>query len=93
MVGEIAYTLDLLRQFPDPDDRAWILSDASRRFDLTIDVEPGAILRNAKAVNILGPMDDDLTAALKETFIVPFTTDWVSDRNRCRSACRCRTAC
>ena len=24
-------------------------------------------------------MDDDLTAALKETFTVPFTTDWVSD--------------
>jgi two-component system, OmpR family, osmolarity sensor histidine kinase EnvZ len=79
VVGETAYTLDLLRQFPDPFDRAWILSDASKRFDLTIDVEPGATLRNAKPVNILGPMDDDLTAALKETFTVPFTTDWVSD--------------
>jgi two-component system, OmpR family, osmolarity sensor histidine kinase EnvZ len=79
VVGETAYTLDLLRQFPDPFDRAWILSDANKRFDLTIDVEPGATLRNAKPVNILGPMDDDLTAALKETFTVPFTTDWVSD--------------
>ena len=79
VVGEIAYTLDLLRQFPDPADRPWILGDASRRFDLTIDIETGATLRNAKPVNILGPMDDDLTAALKETFTVPFTTDWVSE--------------
>lgn len=79
VVGEIAYTLDLLRQFPDADDRAWILQDANRRFDLTVDVEPGATLPNAKPINILGPMDDDLTAALRETFSVPFTTDWVSD--------------
>jgi two-component system, OmpR family, osmolarity sensor histidine kinase EnvZ len=79
VTSEIAYTLDLMRQFPDDADREWILADASRRFDLDITVDRDAILPNTKPVNILGPMDDDLTAALKETFTVPFTTDWVSD--------------
>jgi two-component system osmolarity sensor histidine kinase EnvZ len=79
VTAEIAYTLDLMRQFPDDADRDWILRDASRRFDLTITVDRGALLPHTKPVNILGPMDDDLTAALKELFTVPFTTDWVSD--------------
>jgi two-component system, OmpR family, osmolarity sensor histidine kinase EnvZ len=79
VTGEIAYTLDLLSQFPDPADRAWILDDANRRFDLMIAIDRGATLPNTKSVNILGPMDDDLTAALKETFTQPFTTDWVSE--------------
>jgi two-component system, OmpR family, osmolarity sensor histidine kinase EnvZ len=79
VTGEIAYTLDLVRQFPDDADRAWILDDANRRFDLKFSIDRGAILPNRKPVNILGPMDDDLTAALQQTFTVPFTTDWVSN--------------
>jgi two-component system, OmpR family, osmolarity sensor histidine kinase EnvZ len=79
VTSEIAYTLDLMRHFPDEADREWILHDASRRFDLPITIDQDAILPNAKQVNILGPMDDDLTAALKETFSAPFTTDWISD--------------
>ena len=79
VTSEIAYTLDLLRQFPDPDDRDWILADAGRRFELIFTLDPGATLPNTKSINILGPMDDDLTAALKEAFAQPFTTDWVSD--------------
>jgi two-component system osmolarity sensor histidine kinase EnvZ len=78
VTGEIAETLDLMRQFPDDADREWILQDASRRFELVITIDRGAILPNTKAVNILGPMDDDLTEALRQTFTVPFTTDWVS---------------
>jgi len=78
VTGEIAYTLDLMRQFPDDADRAWILRDANQRFDLTFSIDRGAILPNTKSVNILGPMDDDLTAALRQTFTVPFTTDWLS---------------
>jgi two-component system osmolarity sensor histidine kinase EnvZ len=79
VTSEIAYTLDLMHEFPDPADRAWILADANQRFELAISIDPGAILPHTKSVNILGPMDDDLTAALKETFTVPFTTDWVSE--------------
>jgi two-component system osmolarity sensor histidine kinase EnvZ len=79
VTGDIAYTLDLMEQFPDPVDRDWILMDANRRFDLTFTFNRGAILPHAKPVNILGPMDDDLTASLKETLTEQFTTDWVSD--------------
>ncbi len=79
VTSEIAYIVDQMRQFPDPDDRAWILQDASRRFDLVITIDPGGTLPNSKSVNILGPMDDDLTEALKETFTGPFTTDWLSE--------------
>jgi two-component system osmolarity sensor histidine kinase EnvZ len=79
VTGEIAYTLDLMQQFPNAADRDWILADASRRFDLSITIDRGAVLPYTKSVNILGPMDDDLTAALKETFTVPFTTDWISE--------------
>jgi two-component system osmolarity sensor histidine kinase EnvZ len=79
VTSEIGLTLDMLRQFPDPADRDWILADANRRFELTITIDPGATLPNSRAVNILGPMDDDLTTAVKQTFGRPFTTDWVSD--------------
>jgi two-component system osmolarity sensor histidine kinase EnvZ len=79
VTSEIAYTLDLLHQFPNEDDRKWILDDADRHFDLAISIEPGATLPHIKSVNILGPMDDDLTAALKEAFSQPFTTDWISE--------------
>ena len=79
ITNEIAYTLDLMHQFPDDADREWILRDASGRFDLQFRLDQGAILPNAKAVNILGPMDDDLTAALRQAFTERFTTDWLSD--------------
>jgi two-component system osmolarity sensor histidine kinase EnvZ len=78
VTSEIAYTLDLMRQFPDDADRTWILDDANRRFDLKFRIDHGAILPNRKPVNILGPMDDDLTMALQQTFLEPFTTDRVS---------------
>ncbi|HUB10696.1 MAG TPA: ATP-binding protein [Acetobacteraceae bacterium] len=79
ITNEIAYTLDLLHQFPDDADQEWVLRDANIRFDLKFRLDHGATLPNVRPVNILGPMDDDLTAALKQTFTQPFTTDWVSD--------------
>jgi len=78
VTDEIAYTLDLLHQFPDDADRAWILSDANRRFDLQFRLDRGAILPNTRPENILGPEDDDLNAALKQTFTEPFIADWTS---------------
>ena len=68
-----------MRQFPDLADREWILQDANHRFDLTFGLDRGAILPDTKSVNILGPMDDDLTAAMQQTFTQPFTTDWISN--------------
>ena len=79
IAGEVAHTLELLKRFPDPADQAWILRDANIEFDLDISMQPDAVLPNTQSVNILGPMDDDLTAALRETLTVPFITDWISD--------------
>jgi two-component system osmolarity sensor histidine kinase EnvZ len=79
IAGEIAYTVNLLRQFQAPRDREWALQMAREQFVLGMRLEPGAVLVPEKRQNILGPMDDDLAAALQEKFREPFTVDWTSD--------------
>jgi two-component system osmolarity sensor histidine kinase EnvZ len=79
IAGEIAYTVDLMQRFKDPADRDWALQLARNEFTLDINLLPGAKLEPVKRVNILGPEDDDLAAALTERFRVPFTMDWTSD--------------
>ncbi len=79
IAGEIYYTVELLRQFHSPSDREWVLQMARDQFTLGIKLEPGAHLQPKKWQNVLGPMDDDLAAALTEKFNVPFNMDWSSD--------------
>lgn len=79
IAGEIYYTVELMRQFQSPSDREWALDMARRQFTLGITLEPGAVLEPRESPNLLGPMDDDLAAALTEKFNVPFTMDWTSD--------------
>ncbi|MDE2516690.1 MAG: two-component sensor histidine kinase, partial [Rhodospirillales bacterium] len=79
VVNEIAFTLDLMHRFPGPENRRWITEFALHRFDLRIALEPRAILENRKHPNVLGPMDDDLRAALAQTLDRPFTMDWTYD--------------
>jgi two-component system osmolarity sensor histidine kinase EnvZ len=79
IAGEIAYTVELLHQFHNPADREWVLELARKEFTLGIRLEPGAVLEVHRRTNVLGPMDDDLAAALTERFNVPFTMDWTSD--------------
>ncbi len=79
IAGEIAYTVALLHQFKSPTDRDWVLQMAREQFTMDIRMEPGARLERQTRVNVLGPMDDDLAAALTERFKVPFTMDWTSD--------------
>jgi two-component system osmolarity sensor histidine kinase EnvZ len=79
IAGEIAYTVELLHQFQSPGDREWVLEMAREQFLLGIKLEPGAVMEPGKRKNILGPMDDDLAAALTQKFNVPFTMDWTSD--------------
>src|SRR5580698_2270483 len=73
IAGEIAYTVELLHQFQAPADRDWVLQTAREQFVLDITMEPGAHLEEQRRVNVIGPMDDDLAAALTEKFNVPFT--------------------
>jgi two-component system osmolarity sensor histidine kinase EnvZ len=79
IAGEIYYTVELLHQFQSPSDREWVLQMARDQFTLGIRLEPGAVLERRKFENVLGPMDDDLAAALTEKFNAPFTMDWTSD--------------
>lgn len=74
VAGELAYTLDLLDRYPDDED--WILRMARDRFDLVLSMEPGAILTTTKWHNVIGPVDDDLAAALRNVVRLPFTMDW-----------------
>ena len=76
IAGEIFYTVELMRQFQSPGDREWVLQMARVQFNLGITMEPGAVLEPRARPNVLGPMDDDLAAALTEKFKVPFDMDW-----------------
>jgi two-component system osmolarity sensor histidine kinase EnvZ len=79
VAGEIQYTIELMRRYPGPENQAWVLLTAHQLFDLEMRLEPGAILPNKPRVNVIGPVDDDLDAALAEKMRLPFNMDWVSD--------------
>ena len=79
VAGEIAQTISLLQSTNDSSDHAWILGMAQRNFELRMHVLPGAHISAAHAVNILGPMDDDLAIAMRQMVGLPFAMDWESD--------------
>ncbi len=76
---ELSYTLELMNRYPQ--DQQWILTTASRDFDLAVHLEPGATLPTTKWQNVIGPADDDLAAALRDVVRLPFTMDWTSNPN------------
>ncbi len=77
--GEVAQTADLLERYPLPDDQAWTLRDAWLTYEIPMRMSPGTKLPPDTHVNQLGPMDDDLAAALREKVGRPFVMDWTSD--------------
>jgi two-component system osmolarity sensor histidine kinase EnvZ len=79
VAGEIAQTIRLLHTNPDPQQRSWLLRLAQRDFDLQMEINPSGHLDERRRINILGPMDDELAAALRERVGLPFTMDWSSD--------------
>jgi two-component system osmolarity sensor histidine kinase EnvZ len=79
VAGEIEYTIELMRRYPGPENQVWVLHEAHQLFDLEMRLEPGAVLPRVPEVNIIGPVDDDMAAALAEKLRLPFSMDWVSD--------------
>lgn len=79
VAGELAFTLQLLDRAETPRQRLWITDTARHEFDLRMRFEPGAQLGETARTNVLGPMDDDLQAALAEKLTDPFTMDWTYD--------------
>jgi two-component system, OmpR family, osmolarity sensor histidine kinase EnvZ len=79
VVGELEFTLETMHRFPNPADRAWVLDTARFQFGLDIKVQPSEHLTSLKNKMVLGPMDDDMEAALRERIRLPFAMDWASD--------------
>jgi two-component system osmolarity sensor histidine kinase EnvZ len=79
VAGEIEYTIELMHRYPGPENQTWVLRTAHQLFDLEMRLEPGATLPHTPQVNVIGPVDDDMAAALAEKLRLPFSMDWVSD--------------
>ncbi len=79
VAGEIGQTVAFIEDTDDPLVRRWALRSADLQFELRMRLEPNAGLPRETRVNVLGPMDDDLAAALAERVRRPFTMDWQSD--------------
>jgi two-component system osmolarity sensor histidine kinase EnvZ len=79
IAGEIGMTVDLLDRYPDVADRAWVLNNAWREWEMIMRLEPGAVLPGGRRTTLIGPVDEDLAAALAARVRRPFTVDWASD--------------
>ena len=79
IAGEIAQTIELLDRYRGPENEAWILAAARRQYEFPVRLVPNAVLPPYTHVNLLGPMDDDLAAAIEAKVGRPFTMDWTSD--------------
>ena len=79
VAGEIAQTASLLDGNDDAPDRAWLLSNAERDFDLHMRFDAGRHIALVRHANVLGPMDDDMAIAMQERVGRPFTMDWRAD--------------
>ena len=77
IAGEIAQTVQLIRRYPN--DQKGILDSAILLFEVPMRLETGATLEIRPRINLPGPMDDDLAAALEQKVRLPFTMDWTSD--------------
>ncbi|MGI4765008.1 MAG: hypothetical protein ACRYGP_08075, partial [Janthinobacterium lividum] len=77
IAGEIAQTIQLIHRYPE--DQQFTLDNALRLFEVPMRLIPDARLEIRPRVNLPGPMDDDLAAALEFKVRLPFTLDWTSD--------------
>ncbi len=79
VAGEVASVLDLMRRFPGRANETWIMQMAHDEYIFDMRIEPGATLQPVKQKTVLGPMDNDLSAALNQKLTRPFTMDWTSN--------------
>ena len=79
IAGEVAQAIELMHRFPGSENRDWILWSAWQRLEVPMRYAPEMKLDGKVWVNQIGPMDDDLAAALQDKVRRPFTMDWTSD--------------
>lgn len=82
IAGEIAQTITLLRRYPT--DRYRTLDLALSQFELPMRLLPGDRVDIRPRINLPGPMDDDLAAAIQNKVGLPATMDWISDSRSVR---------
>lgn len=78
VASEITQTLLLMDRMHKKSDRDWIMQIAASQFQLGMTIRPHMRLLHLGSTNVLGPMDEDLAAALKQIGR-PFSVDWSSD--------------
>ncbi len=80
VAGELQFTLQLMRRYPGAGqyrlDRRRPRTGNST-WPCGLSRMPG--WKQRRRVNVLGPMDDELEAALRERLTEPFTMDWTYD--------------
>ena len=79
IAGEVAMTVELLNRYPGESDRAWVLANAWRDWEMAMRLEPRAQLGSGRHTSMIGPVDEDLAYALQARVGRPFTVDWASD--------------
>jgi two-component system osmolarity sensor histidine kinase EnvZ len=79
VAGEIASVLGLMHRFPGRANERWIMQLAHDEYIFGMHIDPGATLQPVKQKPVLGPMDNDLSAALAQKLTRPFTMDWTSN--------------
>ena len=79
IAGEVAQAIELMHRFPGSENRDWILYSAWQRLEVPMRFAPEAKIDGKPWINQIGPMDDDLAAALQDKVRLPFTMDWTSD--------------
>jgi two-component system osmolarity sensor histidine kinase EnvZ len=79
IAGEVAQTIELMHRFPGGENRDWILGSGWLQLEVPMRFIPGDVVDTRPRINQLGPMDDDLAAALEEKVRRPYAMDWTSD--------------
>ncbi len=79
IAGEVAMTVELLNRYPGESDRAWVLANAWRDWEMAMRLEPRSQLGSGRHTSMIGPVDEDLAYALQARVGRPFTVDWASD--------------
>ena len=72
VAGDVAIILDHMRDYPGPENQAWIIKRARDRMELRVEMSPGEILENRHHLEDFGMMGQALAKALEERVRRPF---------------------